>query len=852
MNEQTKTQLKDKLESRLATIGQSHLLQFWDELSEQDRAGLATQIAGIDFVQLQQLGQASCQDDHWAKLAAKANVPTAITLADFADPSQSNVARKLGQEALAAGKLGMILVAGGQGSRLGFNHPKGMFPIGPVSGRTLYQMHFEQVLARSRQFGVKIPIYVMTSPPTHDETTQFLIDNNFFGMDREDVMIFCQGIMPAVDQDGKLLLEEKGKIFVSPNGHGGMLSALVENGCLDHAVGRGVEHLFYGQVDNPLVQICDPTLVGFHLNSGSEMTSQVVRKNEPTQKVGNVVEVDGQVQIIEYSDLPEEYARQTNDDGTLKLWAGSIAVHIFSVDFLSRSSQQADSLPFHRASKKVSFVDETGQKVEPDSPNATKYEKFIFDLLPMAKNAIVCEVDPASGFCAVKNAAPAPSETPEHVERAISDLHSGWLKACGIAVAEDLRIEISPLFACDALELSEKIASGVEVTHSRFIQSNDDFDSIDASSTGAEKNLYDTSAIYATIMAGGAGTRFWPASRTANPKQLLNLTGERSMIQSTVDRLQGLCSNDQLLIVTNQSLVDPIAAQLPDLPRESLIGEPAKRDTAPCVGLAAAMVAAKNPNATMVVMPADHVIGPDDVFQEALVHAVTLVDQDPSRIVTFGIKPDYPADMFGYIERTDESIDGAKFASYSVERFREKPDVETAKGFLEAGTFYWNAGIFVWKAKTILDALAKHEPEMFARIQTIAAAIGTPDFESVLQTEFTAIKGTSIDYAVMEHYDNVLVVEAPFQWDDLGNWSAIPRLKGVDESGNTVDGKHLGIDTEDSIIRTEDGHLIVTVGMKDCIVVHTKDATLVANRNDEAAIKRIVEELKDRDWSQYL
>lgn len=358
--------------------------------------------------------------------------------------------------------------------------------------------------------------------------------------------------------------------------------------------------------------------------------------------------------------------------------------------------------------------------------------------------------------------------------------------------------------------------------------------------------------LHATIMAGGAGTRFWPASRKTNPKQLLNLTGPRSMIQSTVDRLMGLCPAENLLIVTNQILVDPIAAQLPEIPRESILGEPAKRDTAPCVGLAAAWTAARDPDATMVVMPADHVIGPDDVFQDALSLAAELVDQDPTRFVTFGIKPSYPADVFGYIERSEASLAGARYPTFEVNRFREKPDLATAKQFVEAGSFYWNSGIFVWKAKTILEALQNYEPEMFAHIRKIADAMGSPEFAETLQTEFTAIKGNSIDYAVMEQYKNVLVVEAPYQWDDLGNWSAIPRLKGMDESGNSIDGEHLGIRTENSIVRTENGHLIVTIGMKDCIIVHTPDATLVADRNDENAIKEVVAELERRNLQKYL
>ena len=361
----------------------------------------------------------------------------------------------------------------------------------------------------------------------------------------------------------------------------------------------------------------------------------------------------------------------------------------------------------------------------------------------------------------------------------------------------------------------------------------------------------DTS-VYATIMAGGAGTRFWPASRQLRPKQLLNLSGERSMLQSTVDRLSGFCNPDQLLILTNKVLVEPISQQLPDVPRQCIIGEPAKRDTAPCIALAAALIMAKDPDAIMIVMPSDHVITPDSVFQESLACAANLVREDESRIVTFGIKPTYPAEVFGYIERSDRGIETSRFPAFSVERFREKPDSQTAQNFLKAGTFYWNAGIFVWKAKVIFDAIKKFEPGIAAHVEKIAEAIGKPNYDQILNDQFCAIEGTSIDYAVMERYDNVCVVEAPFDWDDLGNWTALPSIRGTDEQGNATDAKHLNFDSKNCIVYGDKDHLIVTVGLEDCIVVHTGDATLVAHRNDEATIRQIVNELKERKWNEYL
>lgn len=359
--------------------------------------------------------------------------------------------------------------------------------------------------------------------------------------------------------------------------------------------------------------------------------------------------------------------------------------------------------------------------------------------------------------------------------------------------------------------------------------------------------------LYAVIMAGGAGTRFWPASRVQNPKQLLNLSGDRSMIQATVDRLDGLATSKSTLIVTNQRLVDPIREQLPDLPAECVVGEPCKRDTAPCIGLAAHWVMKQDPEAVMAVMPADHVIKETAAFQNAMRHAMDLIEEEPSRIITFGIKPTYPAESFGYVEREGDLISaGDQPPTYSVKQFREKPNAETAAEFLRQGCFYWNSGIFVWKARTIIDALQKYEPEMGSHLATIGDALETDEFDATLEREFAAIKGKSIDFAVMEHYKPVVVVEAPFDWDDVGNWPSLERLRDQDAQGNTIVGKHLGVNTKGTIVRTDGEHLIVTMGMEDCIIVHTPDATLVARKQDEESIRKVVKELEERGWQEYL
>ncbi len=358
--------------------------------------------------------------------------------------------------------------------------------------------------------------------------------------------------------------------------------------------------------------------------------------------------------------------------------------------------------------------------------------------------------------------------------------------------------------------------------------------------------------LHAVIMAGGSGTRFWPASRASSPKQLLSLFGEQTMIQSTVDRLGTMVPPERVLVVTNQRLVDAIREQLPQLPAAAVIGEPCKRDTAPCIGLAAAWVARDDDEAIMVVMPADHVIQPASEFQSAIDFAAELVRAQPSRLVTFGVKPSYPAESFGYIERGPRLSAAAGPPAYQVAQFREKPQYDVAKQYVESGDFYWNSGIFVWSARTILTALATHEPAMHARLMTIAEAMQGAHFASVLSREFTAIEGRSIDYAVMEKSTDVVVVEAPFGWDDVGSWQALTRLQPADASGNTTLGRTICIDTTDSLIRSEGDHLVATLGLRDCIIVHTAHATLVANKRDEEQVRDIVAELQRRGWDDYL
>ena len=365
--------------------------------------------------------------------------------------------------------------------------------------------------------------------------------------------------------------------------------------------------------------------------------------------------------------------------------------------------------------------------------------------------------------------------------------------------------------------------------------------------------------LHAVIMAGGAGTRFWPESRRGRPKQLLALAGERSMITLTRDRLEGLTPPERTLVVTNEALVEPIAAELPELPRAAIVGEPAKRDTAPCIGLAAMLVSREDPEATMLVLPSDHVIEPLDAFHQAVRTAVEIVEEREA-IVTFGIPPTYPAEVYGYIQRGDRlereataaSATDASIPVYRAAAFKEKPKASVAGEYLASGGYYWNSGMFVWKARTILDALAEFEPAMHTRLARIRDAWETPEQADVLRREYAAISGISIDYAVMERARDVFVLEAPFTWDDVGTWQSLGRLREADAKGNTIAAKHLGIATTGSIIRGEDGHLIVTLGLTDMIVVQTPDATLIADKRHEESIRDIVKQIEQKGWDEYL
>ncbi|HSD03755.1 MAG TPA: UTP--glucose-1-phosphate uridylyltransferase [Gaiellales bacterium] len=448
----------NELRALLEPHGQEQLLRFWDELDGAQRLQLAADVAEIDLDLVDGLVSTLLESG-----PAQPD-PGTIEAPEVVLPSAEDA--EAGREMLAAGEVAVVIVAGGQGTRLGFDGPKGCYPVGPVTDRSLFQIHAEKVVALGRRHGVRVPLYVMTSPQNQAETAAFFAQHDSFGVER--LTLFVQGEMPAVDRTtGKILLAERGQVALSPDGHGGTIRALERSGALAEMAGSGITTIFYLQVDNPLVAIGDAGFLGAHRRAGAEMSSKVVRKTDPAEKVGLVVMRDGRQEMIEYSDLPDELAGRRAPGGGLDLWAGSIALHLIDLGFAARLAEGGGRLPFHRAVKPVPYVDESGRLVDPDAPNAVKFEQFIFDALPLADRSLVVETDRDTEFEPLKNAAGPAS--PETVRARLSAVYAGWLEAAGVAVPRGTDglpaypIEISPLVSLDGADLPERVDPGMDV-----------------------------------------------------------------------------------------------------------------------------------------------------------------------------------------------------------------------------------------------------------------------------------------------------------------------------------------------------------------------------------------------------
>ena len=459
--------IRQNLIRKLQSFGQEHLLRWWESLDSSEQALLAEQLQQVDFELVNRLFESQLQsaetvdESSPSEIAERVQPPGALVRLPSSKDERNewDEAVRCGRQVLASGKVGVILVAGGQGTRLGFMHPKGMYPIGSVSGASLFQLFAEQVRAWSQKLEVDIPYYIMTSESTHDETVGFFEKHAYFGLKPHRVRFFQQGTMPAVNaQNGKILLATRFRLSTSPDGHGGMLAALDKAGLIEDMRCQGIQYLFYHQVDNPTAKVCDPAMIGFHVLRGSEMTTKVVAKRNSQEKMGVVVNVDGQTQIIEYSDLSEELADAIDPTGQLRFWAGNMAIHVFDQEFLSRVLSNECAIPFHLAHKQVPCIDERGELISPSEANAVKFERFIFDALPLAKSGLVVEADRAREFNPVKNR--DGNDSPITAQRAMTALFANWLEQARAEFPEDAVIEISPLYALDAEDVVRQVRPG--------------------------------------------------------------------------------------------------------------------------------------------------------------------------------------------------------------------------------------------------------------------------------------------------------------------------------------------------------------------------------------------------------
>jgi len=460
----------DAIRARLIEADQGHLLAHWPALDDRQRAILLEDVGQINFASLPGLISSHVQG------VQPFSLPRDIQPAVFypARPGIDQVgfyadAVKRGVALIRQNKVAAFTVAGGQGTRLGFDGPKGAFRISPVKNKPLFQLFAEAILGTNRRYGADLRWYIMTSPQNHAATTACFEANGFFGLMPERVRFFQQGVMPAFSKDGRILLDQKHRLAFSPDGHGGSLLALRRSGVLAEMAGAGIEHLSYFQVDNPLVKPVDPLFVGLHEKIGSEMSSKMIPKADDLERVGNFVIGDGKTMVIEYSDLPDNLARARDRHGNRLFDAGSIAIHVLSRRFVERltADEAHFGLPWHRAEKKVPYVDETGRRIEPEKPNAIKLESFIFDAIPLAKSPLILQTVREEEFSPVKNATGVDSA--ETSRRDMNRRAARWLEAAGYAVPKrggepDGLFEIGPVLALDADHLREQLATPPTIT----------------------------------------------------------------------------------------------------------------------------------------------------------------------------------------------------------------------------------------------------------------------------------------------------------------------------------------------------------------------------------------------------
>ena len=443
-----------RLIEKLQALSQEQVMSFMEELSPDRKKALQSQIEQLDFQKIPEWVEKYVKNDGSIKVPDQFDPAPSYPFGPQTTKQIEKYAQAttLGEDLIRQGKVAGLVVAGGQGTRLGFDGPKGNYPISPVKNKTLFQIFAENLLATANKYDTTIPFYIMTSPLNYDATVEIFQSADYYGLGEENVFIFQQGTLPNFDFDGKILLAKKDKIASSPDGHGGSLKALYSSGAVSDMRKRGVEILSYWQVDNPLIRVIDPLFIGLHVLDQAEMSSKALLKAGPLEKVGNFCLVDGKVTVIEYSDLPDEAAHRQNPDGSLAFELGSIGIHMINVSFIEKLNINGDfALPFHRAVKKIPYIDENGKRIEPESPNAVKLETFVFDAIPLAKHSVILQTLREEEFAPVKNA--TGTDSAEVTRQMMTDRAAAWLEAAGVNIprksdgSPDCTLEIAPSFA---------------------------------------------------------------------------------------------------------------------------------------------------------------------------------------------------------------------------------------------------------------------------------------------------------------------------------------------------------------------------------------------------------------------
>lgn len=447
---------------RVFQEGQEHIFRWWEELSDSGQQRLFTQLRQVDFDLMQRLKNRHVH--HRPSINFRENMDTVDVIPvprSSEEREAAELAKHIGEESIRSGKLGIFMVAGGQSTRLGYDKPKGCFPIGPVTGNSLFQMQAEKILAVCRFYEVSIPWYIMTSETNEEQTRDLFNQNGFFGLNQKDIIFIRQGMLPALDAEGKMILDAKDHIFTNPDGHGGAFSAIAKQNIIEDIKRRNIEIISYFQIDNVLIKIVDPVFIGYHIQACADMSSKMVRKKNPMEKIGHFVQIDGKLRVIEYSDMPESEKLLQNGNGKLKYEAGSIAIHLIGTNFIEKYIREELVLPYHVAHKKIPYLNEDGVLINPNKPNGYKFEKFIFDAFVYASKSVIMEVVREDEFSPIKNR--TGENSPDTAQRDLTNLFSRWLERAGISVPRDGkgnvegRIEISPLYAVNEEQFLKKV-----------------------------------------------------------------------------------------------------------------------------------------------------------------------------------------------------------------------------------------------------------------------------------------------------------------------------------------------------------------------------------------------------------